>query len=267
MNGSRWIQEPVLVLALAFLSPLLAAGRSGGQELIVDHQSESREQFRNRAIGEVKDGLQKEDPPWYDQDQDQFDLIEPPADRSSEREFAFDWSFPTIDLAVAEIGRLLTFVILAVLLLGLVFGIARSWNQWGNPDDLDRLPKGRVKPREASKVGSLLPGVFDVAESNPMEAARRAHLRGELDRAIILLFAHLLLLLDQHGLVRLAPGRTGRQLVRSIADQPTRKTLQNALRMFEEIYYGHHHPDPLAFETLWVEAEALDRKLRSKGNP
>ena len=64
-------------------------------------------------------------------------------------------------------------------------------------------------------------------------------------------------------LIRLAPGRTGRQLVRSIDEAAVRGPLARSLRLFEDVYYGHRSPDPAAFEALWAEAEALDRRLTS----
>jgi hypothetical protein len=78
---------------------------------------------------------------------------------------------------------------------------------------------------------------------------------------VVCLFAHQLLTLSRLGLVRLAPGRTGRQLLRSVADGDFRALVHPTLRMFEAAYYGQRPPTPDEFEGLWAQAEAFERRV------
>ena len=48
--------------------------------------------------------------------------------------------------------------------------------------------------------------------------------------------------LSRLGLVRLAPGRTARQLLGSVGDADFRKLVAPTLRHFESAYYGHRNP-------------------------
>ena len=54
--------------------------------------------------------------------------------------------------------------------------------------------------------------------------------------------------------LRLVPGRTGRQLVRSVADRELRLCVEPTLRLFELVYYGHRAPSAEAFEAVWALA-------------
>src|SRR5262249_13165622 len=86
----------------------------------------------------------------------------------------------------------------------------------------------------AQLAGGLTPGLDD-----PWAEAQRRRLAGDRAGSIIYLFAHQLISLDRVGLIRLAPGWTGRQYVRWLRDPVLVDSLSATLALFEEIYYGH----------------------------
>ena len=83
---------------------------------------------------------------------------------------------------------------------------------------------------------------------------------GDLAGAMVCLFAHQLLSLDQLGLIRLAPGRTGRQYVHGAADRELVDSLGATLALFEEVYYGRRRPTAQAFESVWSRALAFQER-------
>jgi hypothetical protein len=78
------------------------------------------------------------------------------------------------------------------------------------------------------------------------------------------MFAYQLLSLDSLSMIRLIPGRTGRQLVRSVGDRQLRGWVEPTLRLFEAVYYGHRPPSPEAFEAAWISAQAFQQRVASK---
>lgn len=219
------------------------------------------------AVGEALSGRHF---PWYDSSTDDFRPItppKPPAPPPPPRPpRAGNWSpFKLGTINLQDLGRLIIFILLAMALMGLILYIARTWQR--------RLAFETVE--EARKptrvIGSVvrfdtLPTGLVVDESDPLETARRFRQKGELGRAVVFLFAHQLLMLDRLGMIRLAPGRTGRQLVRSINDESVRGGVGRTLRMFEAVYYGHREPNEADFEALWAEAESLDAILSAGGS-
>ena len=101
--------------------------------------------------------------------------------------------------------------------------------------------------------------------SDPWEEALRRRARGDLTGAVICLFAHQLLTLSRLGLVRLAPGRTGRQLLRAVADAEFRGLALPTLRQFEVVYYGHRTPSPEEFAEVWQKPRAFRPASRRRG--
>jgi hypothetical protein len=103
-----------------------------------------------------------------------------------------------------------------------------------------------------------LPGGDALDLTDPWARAVRLRDEGDYAAAVIYLFAHQVLTLDRLRLVRLAPGRTARQLVSSVADRRLRAAVEPTLRMFESVYYGHRTPGREAFEAVWASALAFE---------
>jgi len=220
------------------------------------------------AEAAIRRALAEGNYPWYDQETDDARPIVPPlpprprTGSGSSRSGMFDWP----DLSLEDVGRLILFALLAAVLTGMMVMAARSWRR-GLGSDRPSEPRRRTVSRGGLARVERLPTGIDIDETDPMRAALACRSRGDLGRAVVLLFAHQLLLLDRLGLIRLSPGRTGRQLVRSISVEDIRGAVSQTLRMFEDVYYGHRDPDPVAFDALWAEAETLEDRLTSGGSP
>jgi hypothetical protein len=128
---------------------------------------------------------------------------------------------------------------------------------------LRREPFAAGRSSEKARPGSAellaqLAGDFTPGLDDPWAEAQRRRSAGDRAGAIIYLFAHQLISLDRAGLIRLAPGWTGRQYVRWLRDPVLVDSLAATLGLFEEIYYGHRLPSPAAFERVWSRAQALE---------
>ena len=186
--------------------------------------------------------------PWYDSSKDALTPIILP------REITWLPSLP----AWMGLGTLLVVLVMVVALIALVALLV--WSFWNAaPPELSRVAT-RHRPGSASRVDALPPGLDLGVGDLWAEAVRRRSI-GDLSGSILCVFVHQLLALEKRGLLRLAPGKTARQLVRSIGRAEIRSKVEPTLRLFEVAFYGHHAPDPLAFEAAWAEAEALERLL------
>jgi hypothetical protein len=115
--------------------------------------------------------------------------------------------------------------------------------------------------RALSKGTIVLPAGVQPETDDPWAEAMRCRARGDFGPAIVCLFAHQLLSLERIRLLRPAPGRTARQLVRTIDDRQFRGWVESTLRAFEAVYYGHHVPNRESFEATWSLAEAFQKRL------
>jgi hypothetical protein len=109
-----------------------------------------------------------------------------------------------------------------------------------------------VRSGGSARVEGLPLGGLDF--SDPWNEAQRLRIAGDYAGAVVYLFAHQLLTLDRAGRIRLVPGRTGRQLVRAVADRQLRSLVEPTLRLFESVYYGRLAPSIEAFEQVWARA-------------
>jgi hypothetical protein len=109
------------------------------------------------------------------------------------------------------------------------------------------------------RVQGLPVGIQDI-RGDPWEEAVRRRARGDFAGAVVYLFAHQLLVLERLKQIRLMPGRTGRQYVRSVADPALRAVVEPTLRLFETVYYGRRVPPAEAFEAVWTLAEGWQRR-------
>jgi hypothetical protein len=111
----------------------------------------------------------------------------------------------------------------------------------------------------AQRIEGLPAGVPD-AMADPWAEALRRRALGDYAGAVIYLFAYQLLSLHRIGHVRIVPGRTGRQLVRSVVDRDLRGLVEPTLRLFEGVYYGEQTPSLEAFEPVWTLGERFQRQ-------
>ena len=233
---------------------------------------------RNRARkasvtpGPVRDALEQGDFPWYDAPSDRVRPVWGP--RTSWIEWlrtrlnkladwfsrAFRWlkldRLPSFGLRGDWLGVTLLATVLAAFFAFLVV-------LWLRRDPFaSSASSARARPGSAHLL-SHLPDEFLPGLDDPWAEAQRRRAAGDLAGAIIYLFAHQLLSLDRSGLIRLAPGWTGRQYVRGLRDPLIGDALASTNCLFEEYFYGHKAPSPHEFDHVWRRAQELEDRRKA----
>lgn len=106
-----------------------------------------------------------------------------------------------------------------------------------------------------------------------MESTRKGDFRsqayekyqqGDVRGAIILLFSHVLVSLDQKGFVRLKKGKTNRQYLRELGPYQTlNRYFGDVMVRFEEAFFGDRELDKASFETCWKDLEEFQSGLET----
>lgn len=221
------------------------------------------------ADSEVRAALSGGNYPWYDAKNDTFKPVWPPGIAFLEwveRQFKAlgDWLERLFGFRFTGVGSMSggDIVVIGLILLALTILLVVLWEAWRRyrPSALDAATAMRAAGTTEAMIKGLPAGLRIVGD-DPWAEANRYRERGEFASAVICLFAHQLLTLDRLRMLRLIPGRTGRQLVRAIADPEFRGWVGGTLRLFEAVYYGHRVPSAESFEALWVMAEAFERRI------
>ena len=208
--------------------------------------------------GAVGSALGKGNFPWYDAEKDGVKPIAPPRERAAAPAGSNPSGAGSGGLGLGDVIATIGFLLALGLLIGL---LAWFWRIY-EPTDSSGLPESSKAHAGPSRVESLPAGMRrEFESSDPWEEALRRRSIGDFEGAAVCLFAHQLLTLSRLGLVRLAPGKTGRQLLRSVVDAEFRGLVAPTLRLFEAVYYGHRTPSPEEFATVWLEAEAFERRV------
>jgi hypothetical protein len=203
----------------------------------------------------VRSALGKRNFPWYDSKTDSakpINLRPEPTPTPNLPSFSF----------LRFLGQFITLIGFGIALAILIGLLVWFWRIY-EPNDLEKVAEPR-KQGVPSRVEALPEGMEgEFQTSDPWQEAIRRRNRGDLAGAIICLFAHQLLTLSKLGLVRLAPGRTGRQILKAVTDSEFRGLVHPTLRLFEVVYYGHRNPTEGEFAVVWTQAEAFERRVAS----
>ena len=195
------------------------------------------------------EALSRGEYPWYDARTDALKPVKPPSLVPKSRPAGQG----------SDLVQLLIFLLVALVLAALIGALAWAYHERLLADDVPMSAR-RGPARGVAHAGPL-PAGLDAGSTDPLAEAARLRAAGNYAGAVVRLFAHQLLALDRLRLARLAPGRTGRQLVRSVANPGVRSLVEPTLRLFEVVYYGHEAPPVDAFEAAWAKAQELERLI------
>ncbi len=211
----------------------------------------------DNPVADVASSLSKGKFPWYDAEKDKVKPGEMPA---KPREF--NPATPASSGAGVAMGLgdvfsyVLMFLALAALLMLLVW-LYRMYQ----PAPSEREAKKPLRPINPARIEDLPEEMRTPHSDDPWTEMRRCRERGDWNGAVLELFVHQLMSLHRKDLIRLAPGRTARQLVRSIRSPDFVPLVTPTLRLFEACYYGRRQITGEEFEELWSHSEAFERRL------
>ena len=190
--------------------------------------------------------------PWYD------------APKDAAKPGVIPREVPTRELTAAEpggysFGDITTILLMALALLALLVLLAWLYRVYQPaPREPEKKPLG---PARAARIEDLPEEMRHERSDSPWAEMLRARDRGDYSRAIMELFVHQLMALHARDLIRLAPGRTARQLVRSIRNPDYAPLVTPTLRQFESVYYGRRKATKDDFDALWPHAQAFEQRL------
>lgn len=217
--------------------------------------------------------------PWYDSDSDDLRRIdvEQPYSWDWLEEWTGDWGdgwnvnwspggtgfgWPT-DL-LGWIAWIAIFALFGVL----VWLLYRAFRRWdGRPDDAEDASGDADQEEEKKRRIEALPFPVRRPQGDLLEAAREARAQGNYGEAIVYLFSHQLVQLDQHHLIELAKGKTNRQYLREVGRRAAiRELLRQTMLAFEDVFFGHRAIDPMRFNRCWASVERFQTLVAEAGS-
>lgn len=181
----------------------------------------------------LRQRLADQHPPWYDRSTDSWHrvAVKPPEQAPTE-------AVPHGSLLAADI---VAWLLVAVVAVALAWLLVQLWPQ--DAPELAPLPEpARRPPARPHAIAELDLG----DERDPEAALAAARAAGDWRRAVVWLYALLLVRLDAAGTIRLRKGATNRRYVRDAeswvrANQghsPLVPCLGLAINAFEQVYFG-----------------------------
>jgi hypothetical protein len=108
---------------------------------------------------------------------------------------------------------------------------------------------------------------FQVEESSGdfRKLAQRAYESGNYRKAIIHLYSHVLVVLDQANLIRLRKGKTNRQYLRELGTHVSLVSyFQLTMESFESVFFGDHEINRQDFEQYWLQLPSFQAEVEQK---
>ncbi|MGE3820596.1 MAG: DUF4129 domain-containing protein [Isosphaeraceae bacterium] len=230
------------------------------------------------STNDARQALAERGYPWYDAQEDRVVPVLPEPDwdagwikRTGDWFSSFfkpigdwfasfnGWRLPGIGVGAGDLIAIGLATLLVTVLLVVLLEMLRRYR----PIDQEKVGSSTIGKGEARRIEGL-PIADSIDLTDPWAQAKRLRERGDFAGAIVYLFAHQLLTLSRIGQLRLIPGKTGRQLTRSVPDRTLRQRVEPTLRLFEAVYYGQRAPTAEAFATVWTQAEAFERDVRAR---
>jgi len=150
--------------------------------------------------------------------------------------------------AIAWIGLVLIIAALIALLLWAFFRL----------ESQSRTSSEKTNRRSLADSIKHLPFSVDQPNGDLLSAARTAYQSGDYRNAIIYLYSHLLVSLDEHDLIRLQRGRTNRQYLRDLKVHPSvSRYFDSVMQPFEAVFFGDHTLSKSEFETPWNQLDTF----------
>lgn len=136
----------------------------------------------------------------------------------------------------------------AVALVGLFV-----WIIMNSRIDLEAGPEETERPdRSLAESIRHLPFEMDVTKGDFRQQAHTSYQSGDFRGALIFLFSHVLVTLDQAKLVRLKKGKTNRQYLRELSPSPPLVGYYGDVMVpFEQTFFGDYPITKDAFEKCW----------------
>ena len=230
---------------------------------------------------DLADAMKKHDYPWYDAEADQLKPLESKTEAfpmSAGREAIKVGKVkvanpkkppaPTGGAAAPaagtgwfsgfDISSLFMTILVVLILAALVFLFFKFLAVESSDEDSGAARRKKL----LSESIEQLPFDLQVGNGDFRSMAQQAYQAGDLRRAIIYLYSHVLVSLDQNERISLRKGKTNRQYLKEVWEDPKLSTyFKSVMLPFESAFFGDHDPEPDQFERCWSGLETFHSHL------
>ena len=221
-----------------------------------------------QSVSRAKEALGKKSTfPWYDAEKDELRPLRMPKVETPTPQPTPSINPPAINLPIGEILQVLLWIAIAVIVGLLVFA---GWKAYRN-----LKPQAKEGPAGATAIGeaidpivdlAALPGAPEGAIHEFLARSKRAYEQGRLREAMIYLFSYQLVELNRQQLIHLTRGKTNRQYLREVRNQPPLASLfEQSIEAFELAFFGNEPLSNERFETVWNRLDDFNRHVTSVG--
>lgn len=164
-------------------------------------------------------------------------------------------------------GNVLAWLLLVSVVLVIVAALAYAFTRAeGDVRLIRRETSGTFRDEQTISRMRQLPAELSSTATNLREETLALMAAGHWDAAVVALFGHQLLLLDEHALLRLARGKTNGSYVRETraTSEEAASVLQQTVTAFERSYFGRYPLTRHGFESLWQQNLRLETLLASR---
>lgn len=214
--------------------------------------------------------LKKYDYPWYDADSDQLEPLE-----SKSEAFPMSSERNEIELGKAKIPKVkppstppaggagtagggwlggfdLTSLLMTILITVIVCALAFLFYKFLAVESSQDDGASARRKKLLSESIEQLPFDLQAAGGDFRSLAQQAYQAGDLRRAFIFLYSHVLVTLDQNERISLRKGKTNRQYLKEVWEDPKLSSyFKSVMLPFERAFFGDHEPAPDQFERCW----------------
>ena len=198
--------------------------------------------------------------PWYDSQKDDLRPInvKPPTPSSTSN----SWLGKLMADLLGALMWFLGWIVIPAVCVVILYFLVRSY--FDSEHRHAAIPDEEVEEYDIARIEAL-PAKIRTATGDLLSEARRYYKLGDYRQAIIYLYSHQLLQLDNKQLIRLTKGKTNRQYVREIASRRSiKELLEPTMFAFEDVFFGGHTLTQSAFETCWQRQVPFDEQLKGQ---
>ncbi|TWU40331.1 hypothetical protein Q31b_36790 [Novipirellula aureliae] len=168
------------------------------------------------------------------------------------------------------LGNLFGWLLLVGIIVGavslLLYALSKTELDLGSATSKKTTRESDLPDQQTVERMKHLPAELRRSDVNLRSEAERLMTAGQLDQAVILLFAHQLLLLDRAAILRLNRGKTNGRYVRETksADFELGRILRQTTDAFESSYFGRHSLSVESFAPLWADNAKLEKIVHQR---
>ena len=198
--------------------------------------------------------------PWYSSETDDAAFVPFPKEREDKvrtpREWGAFWIF---------FAQMSYWTLFGIGILVLTFILLMVWYVLYRHSDIFRKLWKKEEYAERKRRIETLPEEARDMFDDLLGAARRAMESGDYRAALIFYFCHQLVWLDMHGLIRMHRSKTNHEYARELRTvSKVLRYYEDAMVLFESVYYGDHSVSRLQFLGLWEDRQNFSLAVREE---